>query len=240
MFGAEVDAAVKAHALAEYPREACGLVIDGSFVPFANVLRDPHDVLTDPYSHFQLPAGAWPTDGRKVQAVVHSHCAPWHMRQPSGSDAAGQIETDVPWGIVLCDGKECTDILWWGDFRLDDPLIGAQYMWIVSDCWSVIRRWHWQKRGVKRPDFPRDYEAFRGGESLFLQWCEAAGLEPIQEHEIADGDVVFMAIRSSVPNHCAVICDGGLMLHHLPDRLSCREPFGRWRRLKTHQFRFKP
>ena len=246
MFGEAVDAAIKAHALAEYPRECCGLVIDGVYVPQLNILHDSSDVLADPYDHFRMPVGAWPTDGRKVQAVVHSHCAPRHVRVPSFADSRDQIETNVPWGLVLTDGHECTDILWWGDFRLDEPLfdaegqiIGAPFSWVVADCWTVVRRFHWQAYGIKRPDFPRGHDECNSAPGIFLPNVEAAGLAPIDLREAVPGDVLFFNIRRPFPNHCAVVTDNELMIHVLPGGLINRQPLNRWHRQITHSFRFR-
>jgi cell wall-associated NlpC family hydrolase len=229
MFGTDVTTACKAHALTEYPNECCGVVVDGAYVPLLNVAAVPA-------MDFQLSASA-PIE---YQAVLHSHCAPAFVREPSVADMAGQIETAVPWGIVLTDGKEASGILWWGDFRLDEPLIGSSYHWYITDCWSVIRRWHWQTLGIKRQEFPRDYQEFKAGGDLFRRNTVAAGLHPISADEAKTGDVVFMTIRGSVANHCGVIVQDQLLLHHLPGRLSCREPIGRWKRLITDYLRFEP
>lgn len=217
----EASASARIHALAEWPREACGVVVRGTYIGLRNLAADSEQ-------HFQVPGATWLEHGR-VEAVIHSHCAPRHGRTPSGGDLRGQIETAVPWGIVLCDGQAASGPLWWGDFRLDDPLFGREYLWGISDCWSVVRSWHWQRRGVKMRDFPRDEGVFLAGADLIAGNAEAAGLLPIADDEVMPGDIAFLRIRGTVVNHCAVADDGGMLLHHLPRRLSCRQPVGMWR-----------
>ena len=42
-----------------------------------------------------------------------------------------------------------------------------------------------------------------------------------------NGDLLFMSIGSPGLNHVAIFLDGDV-LHHLTDRLSCREPYSQW------------
>lgn len=135
----------------------------------------------------------------------------------------GQVETAVPWGIVHTDGKDASAVLWWGDFRLDEPMLGQSYLWGVNDCWSLIRKWYWQNRTTKLPEIPRDEQAFHSGADMMLANMAAAGFYEIAERNVRTGDVVFLKIRSAIPNHCALLAEGGMLLHHLPGRLSCRD-----------------
>lgn len=210
------------HAIAEYPREACGLMVAGTYVPVSNIAADPH-------ADFQMPATAW-LDHGKVEAVIHSHCVP-HTDAPSAADMARQAETAVPWGIVLTDGKSAAATQWFPG-SLDAPLIGRAFRPGVTDCWSLIRSWHWQARGVALREFPRDVAWWDKGGDMYAQGLPQAGFRPIAEVDAgAVGDLALMAVRSPVPNHSAVIVAPGVMLHHLQGRLSCREPVTRWRKL---------
>ncbi len=42
-----------------------------------------------------------------------------------------------------------------------------------------------------------------------------------------NGDALLMSIGSPGLNHVAIFLDGDV-LHHLTDRLSCREPYSQW------------
>ena len=84
------------HAMREYPREACGLVVlvDGShfYMPCRN--------LADAGDHFVMdPMGYMEADERgEIVAVVHSH--PDGPALPSSYDIAAQQATGLPWHIV--------------------------------------------------------------------------------------------------------------------------------------------
>ncbi|WP_172906566.1 NlpC/P60 family protein, partial [Escherichia coli] len=48
------------------------------------------------------------------------------------------------------------------------------------------------------------------------------------------GDVLLCCFGSSVPNHAAIYCGDGELLHHIPEQLSKRERYtDKWQR-RTH------
>ncbi|WP_404989472.1 C40 family peptidase, partial [Caballeronia sp. LZ003] len=61
-------AAIESHALACYPNESCGLIVNGDYLPCANVSNLPSE-------HFSISAAAYSCaeDVGSVQAIVHSH-----------------------------------------------------------------------------------------------------------------------------------------------------------------------
>lgn len=228
MFGPDIDTAARDHAKAQFPKESCGLVVEGTYLPSDNIASDPlHD--------FRMADDAFTAHG-KVDGVVHSH-AQGSPFSPSGSDMQHQISTDVPWGIVLTDGKAASPVLWWGDFRLDEPLLGRRFVHGVTDCYSAIRAWRWQNLKVKLPDFPRDDQWWTKGSNLYTEGFPKAGYRAIPESEAKVGDVCLINFRSKVPNHGGTLVEGGLLYHHLQNRLSCREPIGRWRSMITKWLR---
>lgn len=207
MFGPEVEIAAQAHAMREYPKEACGLVIAGRYETQANVAPDPENF-------FEIAASAFRPD---VQAIVHSHCAPRHGREPSGADMAFQIEQGRPFGIVHTDGVHAASVLWWGDFRLDEPLEGRAFIHGVLDCYALVRSWFWQTRAIKLRDVPRDpsWWALRAPD-LYTQWAGAAGFAPIAPAQAAAGDVATFksSVRGVPPHHAGVLIDDNRFLHH--------------------------
>ena len=47
------------------------------------------------------------------------------------------------------------------------------------------------------------------------------------DEKTINGDLLFMSIGSPGLNHVAIFLDGDV-LHHLTDRLSCREAYSQW------------
>lgn len=233
MFGPEVEAAIAAHARTEYPREACGLVIDGAYVPMENRARDPQ-------AQFLIPVDETLRPG--VQAVVHSHPDgdPW----PSAEDMAGQVATALPWGVVVVGAAGVGRVLWWGEGVPRPPLLGRDFRHGPSgsdgrgDCYALIRDWFLDVRGIDLPEFPRAPEWWLAGGDLYRHGFARAGFREIDLSELAPGDVVLAKVMSPVPNHGGVVLADGLVLHHLTGRLSRREPLGPWRRFLTHALRW--
>jgi len=233
MFGASVEQAIAEHARAEYPKEACGLVVDGVYVPLPNVAFDPRDAFAMRAEELLRPG---------VQAVVHSHPdgVPW----PSADDMAGQIASNLPWGVLVVGPGTSGPILWWGPGVPRPPLIGRDFRHGPSgsdgrgDCYALIRDWFAEERGIELMEFPRSEEWWLHGGNLYLENFGEAGFREIGLNEIQPGDVVLARVMSKVPNHGGVVLNNGLVLHHLTNRLSRTEPLGRWRSYLTHALRY--
>lgn len=230
MFGADVESAARTHALKDFPKESCGLVVNGGYVPLENIAADPA-------KDFRVADDAWTAHG-VVQAVIHSHGANEKLA-PSADDMMHQISTDVPWGIVRTDGVAASKILWWGDFRLEEPLLGRVFIHGVTDCYSAIRSWRWQNHKIKLLDFPREDLWWDGDLDLYNQNFAKAGYRQIAASEAKVGDVALITFRSKVPNHGGTLVEGGLFYHHLQNRLSCREPIGRWQSMISKWLRYE-
>ena len=57
---------------------------------------------------------------------------------------------------------------------------------------------------------------------------------PLYIEEAQPGDVLLCCFGSSVPNHAAIYCGDGELLHHIPEQLSKRERYtDKWQR-RTH------
>lgn len=235
MFSAQTERAIVEHARACYPRESCGLVVDGVYVPLENIADRPKQ-------SFAIDAAELLRDG--VQAVVHSH--PDGPRWPSAHDMRQQIATGLTWGIVPLDVQRIAPILWWGPGVPVPPLVGRMWRHGPSgsdgcgDCYAVIRDWYLVERGIALPEFPRDNEWDQHGGNLYLENFAAAGFAEIAVDEAREGDVVLARIGAPVPNHGGVVLSGGRILHHLRDRLSSdTDLLGRWRRFVTHALRYQ-
>ncbi len=242
MFNQTAISAAQAHALAEFPNESCGIIADDEYIACENIADNPQrdfQIATETISSYIISG--------TLQAIVHSHP---HVQfdvpsSPSKSDMLGQIATNVPWGVVDTDGQVASEPWWWGDFLLDTPLIGRNFQHGVRDCYSLIRAWYWQKREIKLPEGARDDIWWKTDDNLYVDNFAAAGFVQISRDQLADGDLVLGKVNSTKINHAGVYLDNkedgkGLILHHLPNRLSCRQPASPWLNRAEMFLRYAP
>ncbi|WP_224826291.1 Mov34/MPN/PAD-1 family protein [Cognatishimia sp. MH4019] len=245
VFSREVLLDAAAHAVRAAPNEACGLVRAGRYSPCENVAADP----TVEFEIAPVEIGKAFRAG-DLEGVIHSHPGgPWW---PSRTDMVGQIETRVPWAILVPgdDGAELA--CHWGGPRppvFHDGLhVPRAFLHGVSDCFSLICDHYAEVIGHPMEDCPRDWEWWvnpktEGG--LYLDNLEEWGFEVISTapHEYAaiarPGDVYLMSIRSKVPNHGGIYLGDGLLLEHMHGNLSHREPIARKLKHITHWLRPK-
>ena len=115
-----VVTAIREDAIERYPHEACGLIVDSVYRPYRNLHPEPETA-------FRISPQAWVAASKRgeIQAVVHSHVN--GSAEPSAADIQGQIDSNVPWVIVLTDGEVAGDPWAWGDALEPPPLIGRQF-----------------------------------------------------------------------------------------------------------------
>ena len=233
MFGAACIAAIKAHAVADYPRESVGMVVDGAYQPLSNEASEPDAVAFDERVALR--------HGSALQAIVHSH--PDGPAYPSYRDQASQIAWDVPFGIVTCGEAAAGEPLWWGSGAPRRPYLEATgFRWVIQDCYAKIRDVYEQARGIRLKEFAREWGAWKAAPdrpafSGYLEHYRDAGF--VQVDQPRDWDLAVMRFGEyGVPSHAGVLLPGNMLLHHLGhdsdpvdlSRLSKREPLGRWMR----------
>jgi len=229
----QIRNAIAEHALAEYPRECCGLVVlrDGAetYVPCRNVAARPQDdfsMAPEDYARAE--------DMGRIVAVVHSH--PGASARPSGADRKTCEQSGIDRWVIVSLGVQGD-----GSIALDDwfefgpsgyiaPLIGRQFVHGAHDCYDLVRSYYQLERGVTLPDFDRPDDWWADGVSnLFMENFARAGFKDMgQDAELQVGDVLLMQIRSrnGVPNHSGVYLGNNVLLHHMYGQLSGRTVWG--------------
>lgn len=222
------------HAHADFPREACGLIVLNGrrkvYVPCENKA-------TQPGEQFVLSAEdfARAEEMGEVIAVVHSH--PNAHPDPSPADVQACNASGLPWYIVAVPGNEWATLLP-RDTRAE-PLWGREFVHGTTDCYGFIRDWYAQELGIDLADGSREDEWWKKGQNLYLERYAQWGFQLVTDGTLRRGDVLLMQVLSNVPNHGAVYLGDDLIGHHLYGRPSCREVYGGyWRKHTTHVLRF--
>lgn len=228
---AHVVESAKQHALAAYPRESCGLVIESRGVQEYIPCRNAADT---PGQHFVLPADDYANaeDRGEVIALIHSH--PDTSPEPSMADRAACEESQLLWGVVCVHGSPeaapaVVGMGWCAPCGYEAPLLEREYLFGVLDCWTLIRDFYKREMEIELGDFPeveRVDRFWEKGLNYYMENYEAAGFERVNSKTLQRGDIICMQIRSQVWNHLGVYLGDGLMLHHPYERLSRREVYG--------------
>lgn len=232
MFTDEALVAMRQHAIDEYPRESCGVVVNDVYYPCKNVHKDPE-------KSFRIDPRTYAKFARMgdIQAIIHSH--PDGPFFPSKADMEGQIATDVPWGIIYSAHDSASRPLMWGDGVEKAPLIGRMFIHGIQDCYSLIRDYYQMELGIELMEAPREDNWWENDENMYLDNFVRAGFERVMD--LQPHDVILMNIRSPVPNHGAVYTGGDTILHHLAGRTSDMEEGGvmRWHKFIQGYYRHK-
>lgn len=212
--------AAQAHAIAEYPRESCGLVLaSGEYVACRNIAEHASE-------HFILSPEDYADaeDRGDIMAVVHSH--PDQPAMASHADRLGCEASGLPWGIVVLGMDGVVGTVWIQPEGWEAPLIGREYTAGILDCWTLMRDWYAREMGIELPDFPRSDRFWDRGENLLVERIAPAGFVPASG-AIQRGDLILMTIgRSPVANHLGLYLGDGTFLHHPYLKLSRRDQYG--------------
>lgn len=219
--------AVKAHAIATYPHECCGIVVtkDGheEYWPRTNTATKPEEYFRlDDLAYVDAEDG-----GYEVSAIVHSH--PNAAAHPSMADRVACEALGLPWLIVSVGCDVATGEVFAHEVRCVEPegfkapLVGREFAHGVLDCYSLIRDYYAEHLGVALSDFAREDDWWRdaGAENVYLNNLAKDGWVEVAMKDLKPHDVILMAIRSrNGPNHGALYLGEGKILHHLYGRLS--------------------
>ncbi len=209
----QTESAILAHARRCAPAESCGFVIstpEGEwYIPCVNISAEPE-------AYFRIAPEDWlrAEMSGEIVALVHSHPAglPWL----SEADRRLQVQSDFPWWLV------CRGVI--HKFRCVPHLTGRRFEHGVTDCYTLFRD-AYHLAGIEMPDFHRGDDWWRNGQNLYLDNMEETGFYRISLPSAQPGDILLCCFGASVPNHAAIYCGNGELLHHLPEQLSKRERY---------------
>ena len=221
--------AAMAHAKEQDPKESCGLLVEikgkEKYFPCKNLSNWSNQCfIIDPEDYAKAE------DTGKILAVIHSH----PITQPiaSQADMVSCEETNLPWHIVNPKTEQ------WGYYEprgYKPPLLGRTWVWGVTDCLSLVEDWYLQEKEIsfKKATRPLTPEIFHENpqskeDGDFNNYLITAGFRVLAPDEkLQNGDVLAMSILGKGLNHVGIFIDGDV-LHHLGDRLSCKEPYNPW------------
>jgi len=219
MLEESVKLSVIEHAYRDSPRESCGLVIihkgKQRYIPCKNIGVGTDNFVLDPEDYSKAD------EQGEIVAVIHSH--PNMSAKPSQADLVACEASGLPWWIIGIPSEHWEYLEPSGYIA---PLVGRTWSHGVLDCYAIIRDWYKQELSIELPDFDRSDEWWKNGQNLYMDNILKVGFKPISQNELQEGDVILMAIGSSVSNHGALYLGDGVILHHIQNRLSTREVFG--------------
>lgn len=200
---------IRSEALQAFPHEAVWLITEKDCYQVENTHEDPEnffDVSAEDVRDAQIEG---------LLAVVHSHTN--GQDYPSSADMQSQINTDVPWGIVTCDGVNSGQIFWWGGNSAEtlESLEDRTFRHGATDCYSLVRDYYRIKLNIELPEFPREWEWWTTDGDLLRNGFEKAGFSVVKGNpKPNDVWLASLANRDAKLNHCGILTDNDLTLHH--------------------------
>ena len=215
--------AALSHAKVEDPKESVGLLLNVKgkerYYPCNNLSITSYQCFVlDPEDYVRADSIG------EITAIIHSH--PVTPPTPSQADLVSCEDSNLPWHIVNPKTEQ------WGYCEPSGykaPIIGREWVWGITDCWSLVRDWYKEQKNIelrdwKRPTTPEDFLK----DPMFERCAWRTGFRQLRpEEKLQNGDLLFMSIMATGLNHVAIFLDGDV-LHHLADRISCKEPYNEW------------
>ena len=211
------------HAKEQDPKESCGLLLEikgkEKYFPCKNLSTYSQQcfiIVPDDFVKAE--------ETGNILAVIHSH--PVTPPIASQADKISCENSELPWHIVNPKTEQ------WGYYEpsgYKPPLIGRHWVWGITDCWALVRDWYKETKGIvlrdwDRPTTPEEFIA----DPMFERCAWRTGFRQLRpEEKLQNGDLLFMSIMATGLNHVAIFLDGDV-LHHLADRISCKEPYNQW------------
>ena len=211
------------HAKDQDPKESCGLLLNikgkEKYYPCQNLaITNYQEFILNPEDYVKAD------NLGEIIAIVHSH--PTTPPTPSQADRISCEHSNLPWYIVNPKTEQ------WADLKPEGykpELCGRPWVWGITDCWSLVRDWYKEEKNIELVDYERSMTPEEFLENpLFEKYAKNTGFRELANYEaLKKGDVLLMSILHPTLNHVAIFL-GDMVLHHLADRLSCKEPYSEW------------
>ena len=233
MLTKSIKKAIIDHALAEYPRESCGVIVRKEYIPCKNISPDDTQFEIDPID--LVGAGNEGT----IKAYVHSH--PDGSTEPSMPDKVQMNLHGLPW--IITNG---VDVALHKPDGYQAPLIGREYHHGLMDCFTIVKDYYQRELGIVINDYPRNDVWWESADSkpLYLDNFKSEGF--VEVDNIKKHDVILCRLgRTEHVNHALIFIGDGaltseptdsvisdcLVLHHPYNRQSIREMYSdQWQR----------
>lgn len=225
----------KQHVIECYPQEACGYLVDDTFIPIQNVSNDPAD-------SFEMSVEDSKMFADQDYAVIHSHTMKQHdfdFRTPSHADMIAQRNCEMPFGIVHCDGENVSDILWFGGDTPIPDLINRQYIPNVQDCFTLARDYYRLNYNIDFGTHPRPANWYEWNPHYIEHHFKDLGLIQIRPENLKVGDILLFNIASNYASHIGIVTGEDKFIHHLLNRTSAEDKISKWHRQFNKALRHK-
>tara|TARA_R100001509_G_scaffold26536_3_gene13863 strand:- start:8408 stop:9130 length:723 start_codon:yes stop_codon:yes gene_type:complete len=220
------------HAKDQFPKESCGLLVNYNGKQIYKKCKNLSLTATE---QFILDPVDWAEiedeyGKENIIGIVHSH--PDTDPIPSAADNLAAARTNIRWWIV----NPQTEV--WYDFMPKDykeSLIGRQWIWNLTDCWSLVREYYQAELDIVLKDYvrPKDVDDFIYN-PLFEKYFEDCGFVEVKNIlDMKKHDAILMNICGEGLNHVGVYVGDNQILHHMQGRLSCKQDYTGWFRKCT-------
>lgn len=215
-----IKAAIIAHAKAEYPREACGVIVKKEYIPCKNIALDDAQFEID-----VIDLVGAEKEG-KILAYVHSH--PDGSCAPSMPDRVQMNLHGLPW--IITNG---IDVELHKPDGYQAPLLGREYYHGLLDCYTLVKDYYNRELNITLSDYERNDCWWESADSkpLYLDNFKKEGfveVDNVQKHDL----ILVRLGRTEHVNHALVfIGDGSLQSERTEDVISdclvLHHPYGR-------------
>jgi proteasome lid subunit RPN8/RPN11 len=215
---------IKSHAVREFPKECCGLIVDGDVVECQNVSKNPEE-------HFSINASdiKKAKDSGVISAYYHSHQG---TNSFSVMDKQVSEKTEIPCALYCC-GDESFHTF--EPNGVEVPYVNRPFVLGILDCLVLVKDFYRREFNINIKDLEHplrsDSNAWVGSkhdnfkDSLMLEHLKTQGFKEVSMENLKKNDVLVMRMFTKLrsPMHCAIYVGGGNILHHPAEALSRTE-----------------